>query len=75
MQLRPVDRDHADLRQPSLRAQRQHLAEQARQRVLVAHHEARDSGVIGLGLRRDHAVRDVVPAARSIAREDRIPRA
>jgi hypothetical protein len=37
--------------------------------------EPRDSGVIGVRLRRDDAERDVFLNARSIAREDRIPRA
>ena len=61
-QLRPVDRDHADRRQALLRAQRQHLAEQAGDRVLVALDEPRDRRVIGPLLRRQHPERDVLLA-------------
>ena len=51
-----------DADQPGLRAQPEHLAEHAGQRVLVALDEPRDRRVIGLLLRRDHAVRDVLDA-------------
>ena len=61
-QLRPVDGDHPDARQTLLRAQRQHLAEQAGDRVLVALDEPRDRRVIGPLLRRHHAERDVLLA-------------
>ena len=44
------------------RAQPEHRAEHARQRVLVALDEARDRRVIGLALRRDHPVGDVLDA-------------
>ena len=57
-----VDRDHPDPGQPGLRAEPEHRAEQAGQRVLVALHETRDRRVIGPLLRRDHAVGDVLLA-------------
>ena len=66
-QLRPVDSDHPDARQPVLRAQRQHLAEQAGDRLLVTLDEPRDRRVIRPLLRRQHPERDVLLAARSIA--------
>src|SRR3954452_2705201 len=47
MHLRAVDRDHPDLDQPDLRAQRQHLPEQVREGALMPDTEARDCGVIG----------------------------
>jgi hypothetical protein len=59
-QLRPVDRDHPDARQPLPRAQRQHLAEQTGDRVLVALDEPRDRRVIGPLLRRQHAERHIL---------------
>jgi hypothetical protein len=62
LHLRAVDRQHPDLRQPAPRAQRQHLAEQTRQRVLVALDEPGDRRVIGPLLRRDHPERDVLRA-------------
>ena len=58
-QLGAVDGDHADRRQALLRAQRQHLAEQAGDRVLVALDEPRDRRVIGSLLRRQDAEGDV----------------
>ena len=62
MDLRPVDRDHPDLDQPGLRAQRQHLPEQVRERVLVTDPEARDRRVIGDPVGGNHPERDVVLA-------------
>ena len=58
-QLRPIDSDHADARQTLLGAQRQHLAEQAGDRVLMALDEPRDRRVIGPLLRRQDAESDV----------------
>ena len=60
--LRAIDRDHPDLDQPGLRAQRQHRPEQARERALVPDPEARDRRVIGHPVRGDHPKRDVVLA-------------
>jgi hypothetical protein len=62
LHLPAVDREHPDLRQPAPGAQRQHLAEQARQRLLVAPDEPGDGRVIGPLLRRDHPKRDVLRA-------------
>jgi hypothetical protein len=61
--LRPVDRDHTDLDQAAARAQRQHLAEQLGDRLLVAHPEARDRRAIGRPTGADHPKRHVVVAA------------
>ena len=61
--LRPIDRDHPDLHEARLPAEPQHLAEQARQRRLVAHTKARDRRVIGRQLASDHAVGDILHAA------------
>lgn len=44
--LRPVDCDGANLHEASLRAHRQHLGEQARQRVRMGGAEPRDRGVV-----------------------------
>lgn len=52
--LRPVDRDPPHVRQPSLRAQPQHVAKEPRQRSLVALAKPRDRRVIGHLVRRDH---------------------
>jgi hypothetical protein len=60
--LRAVHRDHRDTDQPGLRAQRQHLAEQAGQRVLMALTKPRDRAVIRHPVGRDHAIRDVAAA-------------
>jgi hypothetical protein len=49
--LRAVDRDHADLREPPLRAQRHKLAEHPRDRVQVTFDEPRDRRVIRALLR------------------------
>ena len=59
MDLRAVHRDHPDLDQSAARAQRQHLAEQARDRVLVALQEPRHRRVIRPLLRGHHPERDV----------------
>jgi hypothetical protein len=59
LHLRAVDRDHPDLRQPAARAQRQHLAEQARDRVLVALDEPREGRVVRALLRCKHPEGDV----------------
>jgi hypothetical protein len=58
-----VERDHAHRYQPSPRAQRQHLREGRRQRLLVPGAEARDRRVIGNLVRRDHTKGDVLAAA------------
>jgi hypothetical protein len=58
-----VNRDHADLDQAAARTQRQHLAEQAGDRGLVANAEARNGRVIGRLVGRDDAEGDVVAAA------------
>ena len=63
MHLRPVDRDHPDAHQPGIRAQPQHLPEQLAQRALVTNPEARDRGVIGRLVGRDHPKRDVLATA------------
>ena len=57
--LRAVNGDHADRRQPRVRAQRQDLAEQRTQRLLMAINEPRDGGVIGALMGGDDATRDV----------------
>ena len=59
-QLRPVNSDHADARQPLLRAQRKHLAEEASDRLLVTLDEPRDRRVIRSLLRRQHAERNIL---------------
>ena len=74
VQLGPVDRDNPDLGQPASRTPT-NLTEQTRDRVLVALDEPRDRRVIGPLLRRDNPERDILITARSIIREDRIPRA
>jgi hypothetical protein len=61
-QLGPLDRQHRNAGQAAARAQRQHLTEQAGQRVLVALNEPRDRGVIGPLLRRQHPERHVLLA-------------
>jgi hypothetical protein len=62
MNLRAIDRDHADAHQPGIRAHPQHLPEQLTQRALVADTEARDRGVIWHLVGRDHPERDVLAA-------------
>jgi hypothetical protein len=61
--LRAVDRDHPDLREPRLRAQSKHLTNETRQGALVALAKARDRRVIGHLVRGDHAVGNVLDAA------------
>ena len=63
VQLRAVDREHRHADQTGVRAQRQHLAEQAGQRRLVALAKPRDRAVIGPLVRRDHPERDIIDAA------------
>lgn len=58
---RPIDRDHADRRQPRLRAQRQHAHEHLAQRELVPAAELRDRRVIRHRHRRDHFERNIDP--------------
>jgi hypothetical protein len=60
--LRPVDRDDADLHQPRPRAQLEHLTEQARDRLLMPRPEPCDRGVIRRLVGADHPKRDVVTA-------------
>ena len=62
LQLRAVDGDHADLDQPAARAQRQHLAEQAGDRLLMTLDEPRDRRVIRALLGRQHPEGDVLLA-------------
>jgi hypothetical protein len=62
LHLRAVDGDHGDLGQPAARAQCQHLAEQAGDRVLVALQEPSDRRVIRALLGRQHPERDVLLA-------------
>ena len=59
MDLGAVDGDHAGLDQAAARAQREHLAEQSGQRILMAFDEPRDRRVIRPLLRRQHPERDV----------------
>ena len=59
LDLRAVDRDDADLGEPAARAEREHLAEQARDRLLMALQEPRQGRVIRPLLRRQHPKRDV----------------
>jgi transposase len=61
--LRPVGSNHPDARQPLLRAQRKHLAEETGNRVLVTLDEPRDRRVIRSLLRRQHPERDVLLTA------------
>ena len=58
-----VDGDHPDPNQPRVGAERQHLAEQPRQRALVTLAEPRDRRVIGRLIGADHARRDVLDTA------------
>jgi hypothetical protein len=58
--LRAVDRDEPDPRQPGLRAEPEHRAEQAGQRLLVTLEETGDRRVIRLLLGGDHPVGDVL---------------
>jgi hypothetical protein len=62
VQLRAVDRQHRHADQAGVRAQRQHIAEQARQRRLVTPTKTRDRAVIGPLIRGDHTKRDIVDA-------------
>ena len=62
MHLRPIDREHPDPRQTGVRAQRQDLAEEASDRVLVTLTKARDRRVIGALVRHDHAIGDILDA-------------
>ena len=76
MDLGAVDGDHADFREPAARAQREHLAEQPGDRLLVALDEPRQRRVIRALLGRQHPEGDVFDAqARSMTREDLISRA
>jgi hypothetical protein len=60
LHLRAVDGDHADLGEPAARAECQHLAEQAGDRVRVALDEPRQRRVIRALLGRQHPERDVL---------------
>jgi hypothetical protein len=57
--LRAIDRDRAEPRQPGLSSDRQHLAEQISERVFVLHPEPSDRRVIGNVLRAQNTKRDV----------------
>ena len=61
--LRAINGEHADIDQPRLRAEREHLAKQPGERRLVALTEARDGRVIRRLVHADHARRDVLHAA------------
>jgi hypothetical protein len=58
-----IDGQHRDLRQTGLRAEPQDLAEERRERALVALAKPGDRRVIGLAIRADHAERDVLKTA------------
>ena len=73
VQLRAIDRQHRHANQTGVRAQRQHLAEQARQRRLVALAEARDRAVIGPWFAAITRTATSSTHARSITRDDRRP--
>jgi hypothetical protein len=60
--LRAVHRQHRHADQAGVRAQRQHLTEQARQRRLVTLAKARDRAVIRPLVRGDHPEREIVHA-------------
>ena len=60
--LRAIDREHRDINQTRIGAEREHLAEQPGQRLLVTLAEARDRAVIGHLVRGDHPVADVLHA-------------
>ena len=60
VQLRAVDRQHHHADQAGVRAERQHVAEQAGQRRLVALAKARDRAVIRPLVRGDHPERHIV---------------
>ncbi len=62
VQLRAIDREHRDADQAGVGAEREHVAEQAGQRRLVALAKARDRAVIGPLVGRDDAVGDVLLA-------------
>ena len=57
-----IDRHHPRLDQPRLVAQLEHLAEQLRQRLLVAADEPRHSHMIGNQVPSDHAKSNMLPA-------------
>jgi hypothetical protein len=59
-QLRPVNGDHPDLHEPRLGADREHVAEDAGERVLVTLNEPRDRRVIRSLVHSDHAEGDVL---------------
>jgi hypothetical protein len=70
--LRAVHGEHSDADQTGVRAQGEHLAEQARERLLVTLAKARDRAVIGPLVGRDHPQRDIVDA-RPLDRPRRTP--
>ena len=59
--LRAIDRDHPDLHQPRLLAQRQHLGKQLAERPLMPATELRDRRVIRHPHRRDQLVHNILP--------------
>ena len=63
LQLGAVDRDHADADQPRLGAEPEDLAEQPRQRSLMALAKPRDRCVIGRAVGADHSRGDILHAA------------
>ena len=62
-ELGAVDRDHADVDDPGLRAEPQDPAEEVRQRRLVANAKAGDRRVVGDLVGADHPEGDVLAAA------------
>ena len=62
-ELRSIDRDHPGPHQPRLGTEAEHLAKEARQRLLVANPKARDRRVVGHLVRADHPEGDVLAAA------------
>ena len=62
-ELGAVDREHADVDDPGLAAEPQHLAEEVGQRLFVANAKARDRRVVGGLVGADHPEGDVLSAA------------
>jgi hypothetical protein len=71
--LLPSTATPAHRNQPGVGAEREHLAEELAEGLLVPDPEARDGGVIGDLVRADHAEATSSRQRRSIAREERSP--
>jgi hypothetical protein len=61
--LAPIERDHPNGHKPGVGAETEHLAEQIRESRFMPDAEARDRGMVRNRVGRDHAERDVLPAA------------